>query len=250
MHTCIIVDDELPGRTGLSKLIEKYFKDRLKVLDLADSVENAIISIQQVKPKIVFLDIEMPGQNGFKLFELIPDQDFYVIFTTAYREYAIDAFKVSAFDYLLKPISRDELTATLNRLDSLDHRIPLKSQLNDLIHQKANGHKNGDKIAIPIQNGYRMVDEKDIIYCEADENYTKIYFATEECILIAKTLLRIEEMLPTEHFFRIHKSFLVNLRHIKTYDRRDGFSVTLSNDKILPIAFRRNEDFLKALKSR
>lgn len=248
MHTCLIVDDELPGRKGLSKLIEKYFKERLKVLDLADSIDTAVKSINQHKPDIVFLDIEMPGQNGFKLFELIPDLDFYVIFTTAFREYAIDAIKVSAFDYLLKPISRDELTATLERLDSLNHHVPLKSQLNQLMSNQGNGQKNGNKIAIPIQNGYRMLDEKDIVYCEADENYTKIILSDNECVLISKTLIRVEEMLPSEHFFRIHKSFLVNIQHIKAYNRNDGFTVTLTNNITLPVAFRRNEEFLKVLK--
>jgi len=124
MHSCLIADDELPGRKGLSKRIEKYFKERLKVLDL----------------------------------------DFLVIFTIAFREYAINSFKVSDFDYLLKPISRDELAATLNLRDSFDHNVPLKSELNQMINNQGNRYKNENKIPIPIQKGFRMLDEKDIVF--------------------------------------------------------------------------------------
>ena len=124
MHSCLIADDELPGRKGLSKRIEKYFKERLKVLDL----------------------------------------DFLMIFTIAFREYAINSFKVSDFDYLLKPISRDELAATLNLRDSFDHNVPLKSELNQMINNQGNRYKNENKIPIPIQKGFRMLDEKDIVF--------------------------------------------------------------------------------------
>jgi two-component system, LytTR family, response regulator len=250
MYTCIIVDDELPGRKGLSKLISKYFKERLTVLDLSDSLESAVKSIKHHKPEIVFLDIEMPGQNGFKLFDYFPEQDYYVIFTTAFKEYAIDAIKVSAFDYLLKPISREALSSALDRVDNYKPRIPLKSQLNEIVRDQENSEKHAEKIPIPTQNGYRMLDKREIVYCEADENYTKLFLVNEECMLVAQTLIRVEEMLPRKHFFRIHKSYLINLDHVSSYNRNGGFTVTLNNGITLPVAYRRNEEFVKTLKNR
>lgn len=249
MYNSIIVDDELPGRQGLAKLIEKYFSDRVKVIGMAASVSQAAEAIARFKRDIVFLDVEMPGQNGFHLFEHVQDQDFHVIFTTAFREYAIDAFKVSAFDYLLKPISREQLGNTLDRLDH-NQKKSLKSDLMHVIRQLQGNHAQNHKLAVPFQNGFRMIDYRDILWCEADENYTHICLASGENILVSQTLGRIEESLPKEFFFRVHKSYLINLDHVQSYTRNDGYQVMMTNGKSIPVAFRRNDALLRILKKK
>ncbi|OFX47481.1 MAG: hypothetical protein A2X13_10305 [Bacteroidetes bacterium GWC2_33_15] len=247
MKTCIIIDDEKNARETLEKIIERYFNTRLKVLHSASSVKEGVFAINKCNPDIVFLDIEMPEENGFKLFDYFDITNFEVIFTTAYKQYAIDAIKFSALDYLLKPINYIDLRDVLTRIDKKEKNSSKSAQIEAFLSNINNDPGNFNKIALPTLDGFQLQKVTNIVYCQAEENYTKIFTNRNEVILVARTLKNIEEMLPAEIFFRIHKSHLVNMNYIKSYSKTDGYKVTLENGLTLDVATRRNDDFIKAL---
>jgi two-component system LytT family response regulator len=250
MRTCIIIDDERKSRETLRKIIERYFSSKLKVLFLADSVKEGVFAINKYHPEIVFLDIEMPEENGFKLFEYFDIYNFEVIFTTAYKQYAINAIKFSALDYLLKPINFIDLREVLQRLSKKKQDQTSHSQIDAFMNNINPNSGDFDKIALPTLDGFQLEKVNNIVYCQADENYSKIYTNRNEVILVGKTLKNIEELLPEGVFFRIHKSYLVNMNYIKSYSKSDGYKVMLENRVELDVATRRNEEFIKALTKR
>jgi len=250
MKTCIIIDDEKNARETLEKIIERYFITKIKVLHSACSVKEGVFAINKCNPDIVFLDIEMPEENGFKLFEYFDIINFEVIFTTAYKQYAIDAIKFSALDYLLKPINYIDLRDVLTRLEKKQKKSSNTAQIEAFLSNINNEPGNFNKIALPTLDGFQLQKVSNIVYCQAEENYTKIFTNRNEAILVARTLKNIEEMLPAEIFFRIHKSYLVNMNYIKSYSKIDGYKLTLENGVTLDVATRRNEDFIKALTKR
>jgi two-component system, LytTR family, response regulator len=250
MKTCVIIDDEKNAREALSKIIERYFSSKIKILQLADSVKEGVFAINKLHPDIVFLDIEMPEENGFKLFDYFDIYDFEVIFTTAYKQYAIDAIKFAALDYLLKPINYIDLRDVLVRLEKKNSKNSNTDQIEAFLSNIGTESGNFNKIALPTLEGFQMEKINNIVYCQAEENYCKIFTNRNEAILVAKTLKSIEERLPDELFFRIHKSFLVNMNYIKSYCKTDGYRVKLDNGIELDVATRRNEGFLKALTKR
>jgi len=250
MKTCIIIDDEKNAREALSKIIERYFNTKLKILYAADSVKEAVFAINKYKPEIVFLDIEMPEENGFKLFDYFDIFNFEVIFTTAYKQYAIDAIKFAALDYLLKPINYIDLRDVLTRLEKKESNSSNTVQIEAFLNNLNPDPGNFNKIALPTLDGYQLEKVTNIVYCQAEENYCKIFTNRNELILVARTLKNIEEMLPEEIFFRIHKSYLVNMNYIKSYSKCDGYKVILENGTELDVATRRNDEFVKALTKR
>ncbi len=247
MIKCIIIDDERKAREVLNKIIDRYFSDKLKVEYLANSVNHGVYAINKFNPDIVFLDIEMPGDNGFKLFEYFDKYNFEVIFTTAFEQYAISAIKYAALDYLLKPINYIDLRDALKRFEEKQNIKSRHERIETLLSNLNIGENIRSKVALPTLNGYQMENINNIIYCEADQNYTKIHTANNQIILVSKTLKIIEDILPPEIFFRIHKTYLVNLNYIKKYFKTDGHRIILENGKELYVANRRTEDFVKAL---
>jgi two-component system LytT family response regulator len=250
MRTCIIIDDEKHAREALSKIIERYFNAKLKILYAADSVKEAVFAINKHNPDLVFLDIEMPEENGFKLFEYFDIYNFEVIFTTAYKQYAIDAIKFAALDYLLKPINYIDLRDVLTRLEKKQDKSSNAVQIEAFINNLNPDPGNFSKIALPTLDGFQLEKVNNIVYCQAEENYCKIFTNRNELILVARTLKSIEELLPVEIFFRIHKSYLVNMNYIKSYSKSEGYRVKLENGIELDVATRRNDDFVKALTKR
>jgi two-component system, LytTR family, response regulator len=247
IRTCVIIDDERNARETLEKIIERFFSNKLKVMHSADSVKEGVFAINKCRPDIVFLDIEMPEENGFKLFDYFDIINFEVIFTTAYKQYAIDAIKFAALDYLLKPINYIDLRDVLVRLDKKEKNKSNLPQIEAFLSNINSEPGNFNKIALPTMDGFQLEKVNNIVYCQAEENYTKIFTNRNEAILVARTLKNIEEMLPCEIFFRIHKSHLVNLNYIKAYSKTDGYHVVLENGIKLDVATRRNEEFIKAL---
>src|SRR6056297_2850517 len=250
MWTSVIIDDENKSRETLNKIIERYFSDKISVVYLADSVKEGVFAINKYDPKLVFLDIEMPEENGFKLFDYFDYYSFEVVFTTAYKQYAIDAIKYSALDYLLKPINYIDLKDVLKRLDEKQKKITPQSQIDTFLSNINTDSKEFNKIALPTMDGFQLERINNIIYCQAEENYTKIFTTRGESIIVTKTLKSVEELLPESIFFRIHKSYLVNLNYIKSYSKSNRYKVTLENGVKLDVATRRNEDFVKALTKR
>jgi two-component system LytT family response regulator len=247
MTTCVIIDDERNARGAFLKIVNRYFKDKLKVLSDTGSVAKGVAAIYKYNPDIVFLDIEMPDENGFKLFEYFDELNFEVIFTTAFNKYAVDAIKFSALDYLLKPINYIDLNDALKKFNKKDEAKMRRERVELLLSNMNMGNSIKSKVALPTLTGYRMKKINDIIYCEGDHNYTNIHLVNNESLLVSKTLKFIEELLPEEIFFRIHKSYLINLNYVEQYSRTDGHLVHLDNGKRLEIASRRIEDFINAI---
>ena len=228
-------------------IVQRYLPEKLKVVASANSVKEAVYSIHRFKPEIVFLDIEMPEENGFKLFDYFDNVDFDVVFLTAYRNYAIEAIKFAAFDYLLKPLDFDELSAVVTRFEKKKKNLDNNARIQTLLSNLNIGADIDTKIALPTFSGYQMEKINQIVFCEADENYTKIHTVRGDIILVSRTLKVVEEMLPPKYFFRIHKSYLVNMNYVKSYNRIEGHKIQLETGTELEIATRRNEEFVKAL---
>ena len=247
MLNCIIIDDEAKARNAFTKIIARYFADKLKVVATAASVKEGVREIHRHNPDIVFLDIEMPKENGFKLFDYFKKFDFEVIFTTAYNQYAIEAIKFAALDYLLKPINYLDLMETLKRYEE-KHKNPMNDlRIKTLVSNLLTGSVIEQKIALPTMEGYQMVKLNEIVYCEADESYCNIHLVNTETIVVPKTLKEIEKTLSDEIFFRIHKSYLVNLNYVSKYIKVDGSFVILEDGTELDVAIRRKNDFIRAL---
>ena len=250
MISCIIVDDESKAREVFEKIVARYLVDKLKIVFTASSVKEAVHAIHKYNPQIVFLDIEMPEENGFKLFEYFDTVRFEVVFLTAFQHYAINAIKYAAFDYILKPLNFIDLKEVVDRYEKKVKEENYSNRVQTLLANLNLGGDINSKVALPTLSGFKMEKINHIIYCEADENYTKIFTAQGEMILVSKTLKFVEELLPPDFFFRIHKSFLVNLNYIKSYDRTDGHKVILESGMEIEVATRRIEEFVSTLTRR
>jgi two-component system LytT family response regulator len=249
MIKVIIIDDEVKAIESLKKTIVNYCPE-LSILECGRNVEEALNLINQFTPDIVFLDINMPNGNGFKLFEKIKNPTFSTIFTTAYEEYVIKAIRISALDYLNKPIDFRELQETIARYKN-KQTIELKQdRLELLIENMTNRPSDFSKIALPDNKGYTMVRTSDILYCQADSSYTIVNLINGKKIVTCKILKLIEELLPNQTFYRIHKSYIVNLNLIKQYVKNDGNYVMLENNIKLYISDRNKKEFLEKLLKR
>lgn len=241
MITCIIIDDEKPAREFLTKLIKQYFDKKLIVLDSVESVEKGVEVINKLHPELIFLDIEMKGEDGFQLFKYFDNVFFDIIFTTAHKDYAINAIKHAALDYLLKPINFVDLNEAIKRLERKQTAATNQYRINALLDNLNTDSAQFNKIAIPTQTGYELEKISNIIYCEGLDNYAKIITLQGKEIVITKTLKYLEETLPNSVFVRIHKSTLINLNYVANYNRVDGYSVTMTNGKKLDVSYRKNE---------
>ena len=241
MITCIIIDDEKPAREFLTKLIKQYFDKKLIVLDSVESVEKGVEAINKLHPELIFLDIEMKGEDGFQLFKYFDNVFFDIIFTTAHKDYAINAIKHAALDYLLKPINFVDLNEAIKRLERKHTAATNQYRINALLDNLNTDSAQFNKIAIPTQTGYELEKISNIIYCEGLDNYAKIITLQGKEIVITKTLKYLEETLPSSVFVRIHKSTLINLNYVANYNRVDGYSVTMTNGKKLDVSYRKNE---------
>jgi two-component system LytT family response regulator len=250
MISAIIIDDEQHARNTLKARLMRYFPEKIQIIDSVESVKEGVFAIHKLHPDLVFLDVEMPGENGFKLFDYFDQTPFSVIFTTAYQNFAIDAVKVAALDYILKPVNFVDLQEAISLFEKRKAKGISPDHIEKLLNTLSSSNDPKSKIALPTFTGYQLEKVNSIVYCEADQNYTKIITIRDETILVSKPISYLEEILPQDNFFRIHKSYLVNLNFIKEYRRSEGFQVILENGTILDVATRRNQDFLKALTGR
>jgi len=247
MIKTIIIDDELNAREFLEKLLVRYFPNKFLILDKCDSVDKGIEAIEKYNAEIVFLDIQMPNKNGFELFKHFKKVDFEVIFTTAFKDFAIDAIKCSALDYLLKPINYIDLLETVKRYEDKRSGRNSQERISLLLENLGNDNLNFSKIVLPTENGYEFIKPNTILYCQADSNYCKIIFIDGKQLILSKTLKYIEDILPRELFFRIHKSYIVNLNFIVQFDKTNDLFVRLSNGEQLPVSIRKKEEFINAV---
>ncbi len=235
MLKAIIVDDERNGREMLAALLQNFFSSRVQVAALCKNVEEGLEAIRSYSPDVVFLDIEMPGESGFELIEKASAYNFSTVFVTAFNEHAVKAFKVSALDYLLKPINREELRLAIEKLEKVQMKGDETAQQRLLEKLMTFPTPTNPKIGLPSLQGLIIVSVDEIIRCEADDNYT-VVFLSQAKYVVSKTLKDVEETLKPYNFLRVHKSHLVNLDKVIRYLKQDGGMLILKGDSQVPVS--------------
>lgn len=230
----VIVDDELRAHTYLRELLNLLFPEKIKVVAECHSVKEAVISIKKLNPDLVFLDIQMPDESGFELFNYFENRYFEVIFTTAHKHFAIEAIKMSAFDYLLKPIGIGELKQSLMKFESNQTGLNLKNDLKILLENVALRNICDRKIIISTKAGFEVIFVKEIIYCKAAESYTS-FVTKNKTIISSKPFKETCEALTEPTFLRVHKSFLVNVNYIKRFNTAD-YALELVDGLTIPVS--------------
>jgi two-component system LytT family response regulator len=243
----MLVDDEYHCLQTLRYELARHCPE-VDVIAEASSGEEALEKINAHHPDLLFLDIEMPGMSGFELLRRLAPARCNVIFVTAYDHYAIEAFRYSALDYLLKPVAGDQLREALSRARERMLLHPDTSQLDVLLHNLRDGLRS-PRIVLPTAKGMDIVNAADILYCIAEGNYTRVCMADGKRYTYSKTLKEVDQLLAPLGFFRIHQSYLVQVSHIQHYLRDDGGYVVMSDGARFPIAKRRKEEFMALLKS-
>jgi len=240
----LIIDDEDAALQTLSMKIEMYCQD-VEVLALCNSAKEGIKAIHKYDPDLIFLDIEMPWMNGFEMLDCLGDHiNFEVVFVTAYDQYAIRAFKVKAIDYLLKPVDKDDLIECIN--NALTHHKKFdKVQLSALV-EELDKPITAKRVMLHTKEGIEILSLDQILYCHADSNYCNVTTIDGRRIIITKSLNVVEKQFD-DSFVRIHRSYTVNVNHIKKFINTDGYQVLLSTDEVLPVSRRKKEDLLNYL---
>ena len=242
MLSAVIVDDEEHCRETLVKQLE-WSCPNVEVIGQAESVEKAKHLLARKTPDVLFLDIEMPGGTGFDLINQLQDVSYSVIFTTAYDEFALDAFKVNAIDYLLKPIDGDALK---NAVEKVEKMMPEQMNENlDRLLAQMGGHVSSKKIAFPVSDGLSFVEMNDIIRCESEGAYCHIFISNQPKLFLSKTLKQVSELINHEKFLRVHNSHLINTDFIKSYIRGKGGQVIMDDGTSIPVSRSRKDDFLE-----
>lgn len=239
----IIVDDESDAIKNLKWEIEQ-FCDGVEVCDTFTDPKEAISGINYLKPDCVFLDIEMPEMDGFQLLKNLSYKDFEIVFTTAYDQYALKAFKAEAIDYLLKPIDTDDLQNSVERVKERKRNNGLGKNIKDLLDSYT--QKPNDRLALSFSGKIKFVEIDDIIYCKSNGSYTEIFFSNAKTEVVSKKIKEMEEATHTS-FFRVHHSYLVNLNYILEYIKTDGHYLLMKNGVTIPISRSKRNDLLKKL---
>ncbi len=245
MLTALIIDDEEKGRIVLKQKLAVHCPN-VTVIGEADGGESGKAMIETFRPDVVFLDIEMPGTNGFDMLNNLNEKNFHLIFTTAYNQYAIKAIKFAAFDYLLKPIDIEELKAAISRIPNIKPN-DVSGQLEVLAINAQKNIKNFNRIAIPTLDGLSFFNTNELIHLDADSNYTLLYFTDDRKILASRTLKEFEDQLGEEQFIRLHNSHLVNINFISRYIKGEGGQVVLANGKVIDVSRRKKAELMKML---
>lgn len=239
----IIVEDEKTSRDILKNYLAKYCP-QVEVLGEAENIDQALVLIRNHALDLVFLDVEMPYGNAFDLLDKLGEVEFETVFVTAYNQYAMDAVNQHAAYYLMKPISIDEL------IKAVDYVSLIKSREKELQNQVLVPKlpQNTGKISIPTLNGFEIVDTNQILYCQADDNYTHLHLKNGSSKLVSKTLRFLEEKLDGNGFLRAHKTYLINLNAIKSYHKGKGGYVEMENGKAIPVTGAKKAELLNYFK--
>lgn len=238
----IIIDDEIRARVSLQLLIDEYCPN-VKIIDQCENLAEGIKIINKYKPNLIFLDIEMPGHSGLELFDFFHEEDinFSVIFTTAYSQYALKAFKFSAIDYLLKPINPEELVDAVKRFQKL------KTENIKILKENLNLNKL-NKIAVPTGNTIVFLETNQILYIKGEGSYCEIALVTGEKMICSRYLKNFEDILSQyNNFIRVHKSYIANLNHIALYNKSDGGNLEFNNKTIIPVSIDKIDSIMEKI---
>jgi len=243
MLRTIIIDDEAHIRQSLEKMLTGNCPN-IKIVATAHSVKSGVAAIKKHHPDLLLLDIQMDDGTGFDLLKILEPADFRVIFVTAFDQFAIKAFKFSAIDFLLKPVDLDELKAAIEKADHIRTQ-DFKTQLENLHESISSTDKAQKKMVLRTAENIHLVRVLDICYCASDGNYTVFYLLNGSKIMVSNTLKDFEDMLKDYGFFRIHKSYLINLRHVVRFEKAEGGQIILCNDAEIPVASRKRDELLE-----
>ncbi len=246
MIKAIIIDDEQHCINQLTKLLEHHCAEHVTICGSYNNISSAAEGIRMLNPGLVFLDVMLNNDTGFDLLRQLPAINFELIFTTAYDEYAIDAFRFSALDYLLKPINPEELMAAVEKLTKKTTLQMNHGQLATLLSNlKTEGQEK--RLAIPNMQGVDFINLSSIIRCQSEGNYTIIYLKDGRKITVARTLKDFEELLSGYDFFRVHNSHIVNLSHVKSYSKSKVGHIVMMDESQVEVATRRKDEFMKKM---
>ncbi len=246
MLKTVIIDDDYVSRLILKDMLEKFL-DNIEILGEAGTVSDGVKLIEATDPDLVLLDISMPDGTGFDLLDKLKTINFKLIFITAYSEYAIKAFKYSAFDYIIKPLNVEELTKAIKRIPlikRIDNKVRVKTLQENLLSTDENNSKT---VALPEINGFAIINVEEIVRCEGKRNYTRIIFKDASDKVVSRTLLEFEHLLTPLGFVRIHRSHLVNFQNVVRYLKSDGGMVELKTGELIKVSPKHKENLLNKL---
>jgi two-component system, LytTR family, response regulator len=245
MLKAIIIDDEPYSCEILAAMLETDCP-QVQIVSVCNNGDEGLSAIRQYSPHLVFLDVEMPRMNGFEMLEKLPAVRFHLIFTTSYDQYALKAIRFSALDYLLKPVDREELKKAVRKVEERI-QIPVQQQLEVLMQKLSQPSQLINKIALPTIDGLQMISINTIIFCESDDNYTRLFLNSSKKLLVTRSLKEIEEMLEPYSFLRVHRSYLVNLNEVEKYIKGEGGYLMMSEGSKVDVSKQRKEMLLQKL---
>lgn len=245
MIRAIIIDDEVNNQELISNLLRSY-ADNIQVVALANSVDTAFKAINEHHPDLIFLDIQMPDGTGFDLLKKFEKISFKIIFVTAHQEFAIEAFKYSALDYLLKPLSPANLIEAVKKVEESISSEDLNIKLKTLLGNITEPGKNKKKIVLKTMERIYSVDINDIIRFESDGGYTKVYLVDGKRIMVSRTMKEFDDLLVDAEFLRVHHSHLINMNHLFCFEKAEGH-VVMKDESIVPVSNRKKDHLLELL---
>jgi two-component system LytT family response regulator len=252
MITAILIDDDANLRSGLKSMLGIYAPE-IDIIGEADSVKTGVLILQALQPQVVFMDIQLGDGNGFDILEQLASKNgkstSHIVFVTAYEEYAIKAFRFSALDFLLKPIDPEELEKVIGKIKQVVAKKDNYAHIDLLLENIRKKVDHFKRIALSTADGIHLFEISDIIRCESEDNYTKFYLKNNKPVLISKTLKEYEELLTEHGFERIHQSHLINLAYLKSYIKKDGGYVVMSDNSNLPISQRKKDRLQELLRN-
>lgn len=245
MIKALIVDDEINCIESLAFDLQKHCPE-VEIVETCTSPKQALLSLKKHKPDLLFLDVQMPWMNGFEMLELVENISFAIIFTTAYDQFAAKAFRLSAVDYLLKPIDVNDLETAVKKASDKIQQNYGKENISNLL-QNIKKPADSQRIAFPGREGYEFIEATRIIYAQAEGSYTHVFLNDKRKLIISKSLSDIEEMLPLDRFQRIHHSTLVNLSHVTHLFKADGGYLVLDNGEKLAVSKSKKDNLMEKL---
>jgi two-component system, LytTR family, response regulator len=243
MLRTLIIDDEAKARENLGILLQKYCGADILLIGESDDAENGYNDILTLKPDLIFLDIEMGKGTGFDLLSKFQHYPFKVIFVTAYDHYAIKAIKFSALDYLLKPVTIKDLIDAVNKAKAAINQNK-DAHFQTLFDAIKRPLQKTNRIAIPVQDGYKLIPVDQIMFCQAQKEYTFINQVNGEVICSSLNLGEYEDLLQGYDFFRVHHSYIINRQYIQRYVRGEGGEIITNNNQHIPVSRRKKDEFL------
>jgi two-component system LytT family response regulator len=245
MIKAIIIDDEINNQELVANLLKAYVQN-VQIVAVSNSVETAFQAINEHKPDLIFLDIQMPDGTGFDLLKKFDKINFKIIFITAFQEYAIEAFKYSAIDYLMKPLSPASLIDACKKIEDITQDDDLNLRIKALLNNINESSKSKKKIVLKTMERIYSVDVSDVVRFESDGGYTKVYLADGKRIMVSRTLKDFDDLLNEVGFLRVHNSHLINMEHLFCFEKTEGH-IVMKDDSIVPVSNRKKEHLLELL---